>query len=215
MARKKYKHSLVHTYFTYKISDIVRLFIEVKLHDKTMREWIKSGKLKAFQHEGEWYIYGGVLKLFLKTNNEQSKKTLNFNQFRCGNCKAIDTPKNNIITKLTRGRNGSLLAIGVCNKCGLEKTQRPYKRIYEAEIRKIFIIKIDEVITLCKTSISTNNTHLKIEEKITQSEPYQKPTIPTENPQESPSFQKQGNDTKRTKKATKHAQNTINQPSLL
>ena len=214
MARKKYKHSLVHTYFTYKIPDIVRLFIEVKLHDKTIREWIKSGKLKAFQHEGEWYVYGGILKSFLQTKREQSKKTLSSNQFRCKNCKTIDTPKNNIITKLTHGRNGSLLAIGVCNKCGLEKTQRPYKRIYEEEIRKIFIIKIDEVMTLCKTSISTNNTHLKIEEKITQSEPYQKPTIPTENPQESLIFQKQRNDTKGKTKATNHAQSEINQPSL-
>lgn len=214
MARKKYKHSLVHTYFTYKIPDIVRLFIEVKLHDKTIREWIKSGKLKAFQHEGEWYVYGGVLKLFLKTNNEQSKKTLNFNQFRCKNCKTIDTPKNNIITKLTHGINGSLLAIGICNKCGLEKTQRPYKRIYEAEIRKIFIIKIDEVMTLCKTSTSTNNTHLKIEEKTTQSESCKSTIIQPEKPQESHSFQKQGINTKHKKKSTKHAQNEINQPSL-
>ncbi len=214
MSKRKYKYSLVHAYFTYKIPDIVRLFKEVKLHDKTVREWIKSGKLKAFQHEGEWYVYGGILKSFLKIKNEQSKKTLEFNQFRCVNCKTIDAPKGNIITKLTHGRNGSLLAIGICNKCDLEKAQRPYKRIYEQEIRKIFIIKIDEVITLCETSIITNNTHLKIEEKTTQSEPYAHPIISIEKPLESLPSQKQGNDTKHTKKATIHAQNQINQLSL-
>lgn len=171
---KKYSPRIknLFNYRVYKIADLCKIHKSEKLHPQTIRKWIKEGKLKAFLHEGDYYIYGAVWKEFLTNRNKKHKEKgkLEFDQFMCFKCKNKQPPLNNIITKLTTGFNGCIEAFGVCQKCGNEELKRPYKRSELAKIKEIFKIELDELPTLYNSSISTNKTHSNIAQKVGVSE---------------------------------------------
>ena len=159
---KKYNPKPIHSYNSYKISDLCRIYKAQDLHPQTIRKWIKQEGLQAFLHEGDFYIHGAVFKAFLTNRNQQHKEKnqLEFDQFRCGKCKSKQPPLDNIISKLTTGFNDSIRAFGVCRKCGDDGLKRPYKRSELAKIKEIFQIKLDEVSTLYNCSNGTNKTNI-------------------------------------------------------
>lgn len=163
----------LHNYRSYKIANLCKIHQSEDLHHQSIRKWIKKGELKAFLHEGDYYIYGAVWKEFLTNRNKKNKaeRSLDFDQFRCGQCKSKQPPLNNIITKLKTGFNGCIEAFGVCQNCGYDKLKRPYKRSELAKIKEFFKIDLDELSTLCNSSISTNKTHSDIDQKAGVSEP--------------------------------------------
>ncbi len=169
---KKYSPKPIHSYKSYKISDLCRIYKAQDLHPQTIRKWINQQGLKAFLHERDFYIYGAVFKEFLANRNQQHKEKnqLEFNQFRCGKCKSKQPPLDNIINKLTTGFNGSIKAFGVCGKCN-HQIKRNYKRSELAEIKEIFQIKLDEVSALCNSLNSTNKTNINDGQKVGGSEP--------------------------------------------
>ena len=169
---KKYNPKPIHSYKSYKISDLCRIYKAQDLHPQTIRKWINQQGLNAFLHERDFYIYGAVFKEFLANRNQQHKEKnqLEFNQFRCGKCKSKQHPLDKIINKLTTGFNGSIKAFGVCAKCN-HQIKRNYKRSELAEIKEIFRIKLDEVSALCNSSNSTNKTNIDDGQKVGGSEP--------------------------------------------
>jgi hypothetical protein len=166
---KKYDARVIHSYKSFKIADICRLYKEQKIHPQTIRKLIKAGKLEAFEFQGEWYVYGAILKQRFENKNKGRKKALEFHQFSCRKCKAIDSPLNNTITRLTTGRGGCVVAFGICRTCGHEMN-RPYKKIEEAKMREIFTIQLEQQTTLYNTSSTTKTTHFEIEQKEVVSE---------------------------------------------
>lgn len=165
---KYYNSNLIISNRSYKISDICNVFKEQKLNNKTVRRFIKKDKLEAFEYKGEFYIHGGTLKAFLKERKSNNKRTLEFDEFRCGKCKKIAQPFENTITKLTIGRNNCILAFGLCPYCSHEKS-RPYKRDFESKIREIFRIEQDDLIALYNPLASTISTQANLTQKDTQS----------------------------------------------
>ena len=65
MIKKHNSNKIIESYRSYKISDICRIFKEKKLHAQTIRKWIKEYGLEAFEHKGDFYIYGAILKEYL------------------------------------------------------------------------------------------------------------------------------------------------------
>lgn len=169
---KKFNPQPLFSYKSYKISDACRIYKDQKLHPQTVRDWIKEGKLKAFFYEGDFYIYGAVLKEFFTNRNQQNKEEgkLGEENFRCGKCKTKQPPLNHVITKLTFGRNNCLLAFGICVKCAHE-IHRNFKREKLAEIHEIFQVQLDEVSSLCNSSNSTNETDINLSQKVGVSQP--------------------------------------------
>jgi hypothetical protein len=53
------------------------LFKSQNLHEDTIRSWINEGALKAFKSGNAYYVYGAVLKQFLKyrRNHNRRKET--------------------------------------------------------------------------------------------------------------------------------------------
>lgn len=138
---RKYKWNIVQSNITYKISDVVRLFKTFKLHAQTIRKWIKSEALEAFELEGEFYIYGEVLKAFLKGRVQSNKTAMEFMEFRCGKCKTIAPPLNNQILEILASKGESLLLFGVCKACG-HKMSRPYKKELRKQIEEKFEVML-------------------------------------------------------------------------
>lgn len=166
---KKYDPRLLSSYRSYKLRDTCRLYKDKKLHDKTIRGWINTGRLEAFKDGNTILVHGATLKKFFTDNNSKQKRTLEFNQFRCGKCKKIDTPLDNIVTKITTGKNGCILLFGNCSFCG-HSMNRPYKKDKEQEIMRCFNIEDNELVRIYGYSCYTSNTHPDIEEKTVVSE---------------------------------------------
>lgn len=72
---KKDDAKVIHSYKSFKIADICRLYKEQKIHPQTIRKLIKAGKLEAFEYQGEWYVYGAILKQHFENKNKDRKKT--------------------------------------------------------------------------------------------------------------------------------------------
>ncbi len=169
---KKYDYRLVVSYRPYKIRDLCRLYREKKLHEQTVRQWVNDGKLKAIWDGKTILIYGAIFKQFLLDNNNSRKRTLEFNQFRCGKCKQINSPLNNTIVKLTTGRGGSIHAFAHCANCN-HLTNRHYKANQKPQIIESFTVQHDEVVLISDSSCSTSNAHINNSSKIAISEPLQ------------------------------------------
>lgn len=172
---KKYNHKIkeLYHYRAYKIGDLCTIHESENLHPQSIRKWIKKGELKAFLHERDYYVYGGVWKHFLNNRNanHKEKSSLVFNQFKCFKCKSKQPPLNNIITKLGIGFNNCIEAFGVCQKCGYDKLKRSYKRSELVQIKEIFQIELDEVSILYNSSTSTTKTNSNNSQKVGDSEP--------------------------------------------
>ncbi|PIR39548.1 MAG: hypothetical protein COV35_03295 [Alphaproteobacteria bacterium CG11_big_fil_rev_8_21_14_0_20_39_49] len=177
---KKYDYRKVNSKRTYKLKDVCRTFKNEKLHEKTIRTWIRNGSLEAFKSDGIIYINGGVLKTFLNKRYRKNKRRLTLQQFKCWYCKYVGKPLDNVILLLTNGRNNSLAAYGICTSCGSE-IERLYKRSELPEILKAFSIKHNEVTGLCNSSCSTRCTHLDSVDKkpISEPEKYKPPDAKT------------------------------------
>lgn len=204
--KKKYNYKDgLESYRSYKLKYIEDI---IGIHIQTIRKWIKNGGLEAFQHERDYYIYGAVLKDYLKAKNTKNKIKLTDTQFKCQSCKKHIEPQNNIITKTEEQKNGNLFIFGIC-ACGYEM-RKIWSKNRKSELKTIFLFP--QVITRQDSSNPTSKTHFEIIEKEAVSEQFQNIIIQKEITQESHSFQKQENNTKYKKK---HAQNQINQLSLL
>lgn len=155
---KKYNYKRVQSNRTYKLKDACRLFKAEGLHEQTIRDWIKNQGLGASLIGKTYYIHGGVFKAFLKAKYEKRKNPLKFEEWKCWCCKAVGSPVDIVINRLTFGRNKSLAAYGMCS-CGNEM-ERLYKRSELSEILKTFTVKQNEVGGLYDSLCSTRKTHI-------------------------------------------------------
>ena len=89
---KKYDWRRIQSYRSYKLKDISRAFQDKKLHPQTIRGWIREHNLPSFTDGKAVYVYGAVLKQFLKERNEASKSPLALHEFRCFPCHVNTTP---------------------------------------------------------------------------------------------------------------------------
>ncbi len=167
---KKYDHRRIPSHRSLKICDICRLFRDKKLHEQTVRGWVRSGKLKAIWDGKTILIYGAVLKQFLLDTNNSHRRILEFNQFRCFKCKQINSPLNNTITNLTNGRGGCILSFAMCPHCN-HRMHRPYKKNQMQQILESFTVQYNEVMLISDSLCSTNNTHIKTTLETAISEP--------------------------------------------
>jgi hypothetical protein len=167
---KKYDYRRVASYRSLKMRDICRLYIDVKLSHQTVRGWISDGKLEARLIGKTYYVYGAVLKQFLKDKSEKRKQTLDFEDYKCWYCKTVSRSIDNIIKRLAYGRHKSLVAYIDCESCGRE-VERPYKLALLPEILKTFSVKKDEVTVLCDSSCSTRKTRIDNTQKKPLCEP--------------------------------------------
>lgn len=162
---KKYDHRLVHSYKSYTIKEICRLFKHQSLHDKTIRAWIKSGDLEAILDGNKLLIYGGVLKQFLKNRNKNRQRILALNEFLCFGCKEVHAPFDNTIFAITAQKNGSIMAFALCPNCAFEM-KRLYKRSEIAEIKSLFSLEPAALIVLSDISCTAYNAHPQIPQKL-------------------------------------------------
>jgi DNA-directed RNA polymerase subunit M/transcription elongation factor TFIIS len=165
---KKYDHKRIKGYRSYKISDICRMYKDKKLHEQTIRKWVKSGQLEAILDGKTMLIYGAVLKQFLQESNQQHQTKLAFSHFRCGKCKTKDAPLELQVT-LQQGRGGCIQAFGVCIKCG-HRMNRHYKAAQRAEIENVFHVLHSEVGRLEDSSDTASKTHIENSPKTPPSE---------------------------------------------
>lgn len=144
---------------SYSIKEICRLYKRQRLHEQTVRLWIKKDGLKAFEFGRTLLIYGGVLKSFLQAKEQKRKKPINLNELKCWKCKYIGQPIDGSLKLLTYGRNKSIKLVGIC-PCGHEMEQLRSVKDLE-EIRKIFTIEKDEVTGIYGSLGSTKSTHIE------------------------------------------------------
>ncbi len=171
--KKKYNtNKIIESYRSYKISDICRIFIEKKLHPQTIRKWIKECGLEAFEHKGDFYIYGAILKEFLKQYNNRNKQSLQDNEFKCQKCKQIGILKDNLVTEVKEQKNQNLIIYGFCN-CGY-RTHKFWSKHRKDEIQKIF--NQMELATREDSSNSHNKTNIENNQIIQASESIVKKT---------------------------------------
>ena len=103
---KKYDYRLVHGLRAYTIKEIVRLFKDQNLHDKTVRSWIRTGDLEIIDDGNKLLVYGAILKQFLKNRGKNRQRTLGINEFLCFKCKNINPPLENTIISAVIQNNG-------------------------------------------------------------------------------------------------------------
>jgi hypothetical protein len=156
---KKYDYRRVPSYRSLKVRDIGRLYRDVKLSQQTIRGWINDGKLEAMLVGKTFYVYGAVLKQYLKDKSDERKKTLDFKECKCWYCKAVFNPIGGLVKRLAYGRNKSLVAYVHCPSCDKE-VERAYKLVLLPEILKKFKVEKDEVTVLCDSSCSTRETNI-------------------------------------------------------
>ena len=157
--KHNYKDGL-ESYRSYKLKYIEDI---IGVHIQTIRKWIAKGGLEAFQHEGDYYIYGAVLKDYLKTKNTKNKVKLTDTQFKCQSCKKHIEPQNNILTKTEEQKNGNLFIFGIC-ACGFEM-RKIWSKNRKSELKTIFLFP--QVITRHDSSNPTNNTHFSFNKRLT------------------------------------------------
>ena len=161
---KKYDHRLVHSYKSYTIKEVCRLYKEQNLHDKTVRSWIRTGNLDAIIDGNKLLIYGAVLKKFLKNRNSGHRRQLGINEFFCFKCKNINPPLENTIISITIQNNGSLQAYGLCPHCAFEM-KRLYKCVEYMQIIDCFNLEAEALIVLSDISCSAYNAHPQVDQK--------------------------------------------------
>lgn len=159
---KYYNSNLIRHNLSYTIREICKIYKDKKLHEQTIRAWVKSGDLKVVS-SNPILIYGSVLKGFIKQRNESHKQTLAFNEIKCVRCKAISKPFNNEIY-IEINKNKSIKAVCNCGACK-KKTFRYYKACDMANLEKTFIILKPALMTLSNISSTACNTHVKVNNK--------------------------------------------------
>ena len=152
------------SYRSLKIRDICRIYKHEKLSPYTVRSWVNSGKLEAMLIGKTLYVYGAVLKLFLKSKSEKQRKPLGFEEGKCWHCKAVFNLAGKTFRKLSNGKNNSLACYLDCIECGCE-VERLYKRELLPKILETFTIEQNEVTVLCDSLCSTRNTNINIHSK--------------------------------------------------
>lgn len=166
---KKYDYRKLKSYRSYKIRDICRVFRDKKLHEQTIRSWIKKGDLTAFCHGKTIYIYGAILKSFLKERSSKGRNSLKFDEFKCWTCKIIGTFNEVTISSLVRANNGCIVANLICPSCEV-KTQRNYKSSEESKILKQFTVEYNELEILSDSLCSTRKTNIDVKPNMPVSE---------------------------------------------
>lgn len=166
---KKYDYRLVHGHRSYTIKEIVRLFKEQNLHDKTVRSWIRSGDLEVIDDGNKLLVYGAILKQFLKNRGKSRQRTLGVNEFLCCKCRNINAPLENTIISAVIQNNGSIRACGLCPNCAFEM-KRLYKRAESKLILDLFKLEPEALIVLSDSSCSTYNAHPQIDQKLSDPE---------------------------------------------
>lgn len=156
---KKYNSNLIKSYRSYSVSDVARLFKEQKLHEQTIRWWIKSGKLACFYDGRKALIYGAILKDYIMKNNDSLKKgNLGFKEIKCFKCQKINKPLDDCVYTKTNNL-GCPQVFGVCPNCG-NKFHKIFKKGSEENIQSVFIVDSERVLRLYDSFSSGEYTHL-------------------------------------------------------
>lgn len=166
---KKYDYRLVRNYISYSIPDLCRLFKEFRLHEQTIREWVRSGELPSNKDGNKILIYGADFKQFLINRKKGRKRMLNITEFLCCKCKARSEPLDNTIISLVENRNCSISAIGMCSNCAF-LMKRIYKRKDFLEIKDLFNFEPEALILLSDISCNPYKTHITNDQKLTDLE---------------------------------------------
>jgi hypothetical protein len=159
---KYYNANLVKHNLSYTIKEICKIYKDKKLHEQTIRGWVKSGDLKVVSNN-PILIYGAVLKDFIKQRNESHKQTLAFNEIKCLKCKTISKPLNNEIS-VEINKNKSIKAVCNCGACN-GKAFKFFKASDMENLQKTFIIVKPTLMTLSNISSTACNTHFKADVK--------------------------------------------------
>ncbi len=175
---KKYDYRRIQAYRAYTVRDICRLYQDLKLHEHTIREWINLGELEAFQSGKKLYVYGGVLKKYLKDKRNRKRRSLTFEEHKCWTCGTVAVPTNNIIKHLKCGQNNNVTSLADCPGCGLTM-RRSYPTNAVPEILRIFTVEQNDVSRLYDSTCSTRKTDIENEEKIPVCESGKQKTIST------------------------------------
>lgn len=161
---KYYNYKLIESNRSYSTEKIKKL---IGIHEQTIREWIKECNLECVSKK-PILIYGAVLKEFIKNRNENHKKTLNFNEFKCLKCKAILIPQGNQIS-IYNNKNGSIRATGICQNCNNEFSKL-FKKDSIEQLKNSFFIKPTESTLIYNTSPINSNTHIESQKEIALNE---------------------------------------------
>lgn len=170
---KKYDYRLIHSHRSYTIKEIIRLFKDQGLHDKTIRSWIRSGELVAIIDGNKLLIHGGVLKQFIKNRNKTRQRPLSINEFFCCKCRKITSTLENTIISVAIQTNGSIRAYGLCQNCACV-IQRLYKRSQINLILDLFNLEAKALTVLSDSLYSFDNAHPQTDQKPIDLESYAK-----------------------------------------
>lgn len=120
---RKYKYHLVKACRTYTIDEVSHL---IKVHRRTVGQWIKCGNLSLLNPGNKPYLISGKdLKKFLFTKKNKRKVSLNNNQFYCFKCRTAVLPiSNTIVGTITEKVLGSgskqIILSAKCENCNIK-----------------------------------------------------------------------------------------------
>lgn len=150
MSRRLYSHKRIKYWHTYDIEEICQTFSYAKLHEQTVRRWVKNG-LKTIDRGKPVLIYGYDLIEYLKKHNNKNKYCTEFDNMFCMKCQDARPILRNKVQ--LEHKNGFLMAKGYCREC---KTlmYKSYKVDDYPQLKKNF--SLVDVLQLydCNTSAS-------------------------------------------------------------
>ncbi|MTI08702.1 hypothetical protein [Curvivirga aplysinae] len=159
MAKRLYPHNRVRYWWSYDLEGICDLFSDTKLHQQTIRKWIKEG-LKVIDNKKPTLIYGYDLIAYLKKQNDKGKTKTAFDQFYCMSCKDARMPFQKKVSVIHKASHLQASAICQCCKTRMNKT---YKLDDYQALRRIF--QLGDVSQLYDAETFPIETHLSNQEK--------------------------------------------------
>lgn len=156
MSKQKYDTRPISPVTSYTIVEICTLLKPQKLHEQTVRSWIKEG-LPICYYGKPILINGAALIVFLqnkKVNLKQPRK-LKTNEFLCLKCNQPVTPQDNNIT--TEQQGNVIIAHATCPHC--QKTiLRNYSISTLDTLYRTF--NVNGIPRLCVSEIPSDNTNI-------------------------------------------------------
>ncbi len=159
---KYYNSNLVTKNRSYTIEQLCSIYQDKKLHPQTIRDWVKCEGLAVISNR-PIIIHGAVFKDFLKKRNDNHRKPLSFEKFKCLTCKTHFVPEDKEIS-LYNNKNGSFAAKGKCPDC-TRINNKFYKKEDEQKLRSIFFLKKPDVMTLGNSLSPSSKTNLNENKK--------------------------------------------------
>lgn len=145
---KRYNYRIIKIHRIYTTTEAAKL---LKVHPRTVQNWIGKEGLKAIEPDAVPYLIRGEdLSNFIKNKMHNKKCKLQANQFYCLKCKCAKESKSNKVNVIHTGKkygsgNEMLSLIGKCSKCG--EPIRKYwssKRLIELIKYKMILINSNQ-----------------------------------------------------------------------